>query len=449
MTRTRFLHFFLCLFCACLLCSLAACSFGSNSPPAVATYPVTPSPTVNVPFVNIRVSRDQYPAHVQPSLAVNPRNQQNLLGTAEVEDANGDGHDVTFASFDGGSTWQDNGPLPMPAGYLNGQESVIAFSASGIGFVAAMIRQNQSNNALSRIVVWRTSDGGKTFGQPLTVTQGASLDFPSIAIDMTRGPFAGNVYLAWDDNNSNSIDFSRSSDGGQSFAAPNVVADSQHGGAVFPVVTVAPSGTVHMLYAIPTNRFGQNVPLAMIDSSDGGSSFDAPHTIKGTSASFFVGTERVFSLLASAVDPRSGTLYIAYSTPRPYSENLDVMLMRSTNDGRTWSRPIQVDNDPLTNLSDHFQPQLAITPNGVLCVSYFTLTNDNVDVFLTQSTDQGVSFQRSQRVDKVSWSQYSGVNGQWIGDYQGLAVTSTMAFPFWNDGRTGNLEIFTAPVPVQ
>jgi hypothetical protein len=36
----------------------------------------------------------------------------------------------------------------------------------------------------------------------------------------------------------------------------------------------------------------------------------------------------------------------------------------------------------------------------------------------------------------------------WIGDYQGLAVDGRLLHPFWNDTRTGRLEIFTAVAPL-
>jgi len=39
----------------------------------------------------------------------------------------------------------------------------------------------------------------------------------------------------------------------------------------------------------------------------------------------------------------------------------------------------------------------------------------------------------------------SGKHGAWwIGDYQGLASAAGRIHPFWNDPRTGRLEIFTA-----
>jgi hypothetical protein len=60
---------------------------------------------------NVRVSRDDQPAHIEPSLAVNPRDPRNLLAACRVN-----GPPATYVSFDGGLTWQSNDPLPLPAG---------------------------------------------------------------------------------------------------------------------------------------------------------------------------------------------------------------------------------------------------------------------------------------------------------------------------------------------
>src|SRR5262245_501002 len=61
----------------------------------------------------VLVSYDRYPAHAEPSLSVNPRDARNLLGASQVI-APGLHTVETFASFDGGRTWRDNGPLPLP-----------------------------------------------------------------------------------------------------------------------------------------------------------------------------------------------------------------------------------------------------------------------------------------------------------------------------------------------
>src|SRR5947209_13761173 len=65
-------------------------------------------------FPNVRVSKDQYLAHSEPALAMNPRNHLNLLAgskmfTDPVQYAFKIG---TYYSKDGGKTWHDSGFLP-------------------------------------------------------------------------------------------------------------------------------------------------------------------------------------------------------------------------------------------------------------------------------------------------------------------------------------------------
>lgn len=104
----------------------------------------------------------------------------------------------------------------------------------------------------------------------------------------------------------------------------------------------------------------------------------------------------------------------------------------------------------MTTLSDsdsHFQPQLAVAPNDTLYASYLTLYNSNsfIDVYLTQSSDHGASFQASKKITNVSWNPSNGVNG-WVGDHQGLAIGPTKVYPMWNDTRASHLEIYMAIV---
>jgi hypothetical protein len=53
----------------------------------------------------------------------------------------------------------------------------------------------------------------------------------------------------------------------------------------------------------------------------------------------------------------------------------------------------------------------------------------------------------NQPFDPAQGSPNGGKHGAWwIGDYQGLASTPGAFHPFWNDTRTGRLELFTATV---
>ncbi len=86
---------------------------------------------------NVEVSQSKYGAYGEPYLAVNSANPHNLLGAAQDINASSWPTPGTFASFDGGKTWQDNGALPLPKGEKGGGDVTVAFSSQGTGFVAS------------------------------------------------------------------------------------------------------------------------------------------------------------------------------------------------------------------------------------------------------------------------------------------------------------------------
>ncbi len=160
------------------------------------------------------------------------------------------------------------------------------------------------------------------------------------------------------------------------------------------------------------------------------------------------------SLPAFACDPKTGQLYLSWADKA--TGDADILLATSKDEGQTWSRPIRVNDDPMRNGANQFQPQLAVAPDGVVSVSFFDSridpTHRLLDVYLAQSTDHAASFRSNVRVTIASFdpafdAPIDSYGNQFIGDYQGLAADDSFAHPFWNDTRTGRQEIFTAAVP--
>ena len=195
----------------------------------------------------VRVSRDGFPAHAEPSLAVNPRQSRNVLAAAQVYGTNQ--HTVgTFVSFDGGRTWHDNGPtLPClrgPIGPTTSRwRSIGAAQGSWLPWPRGQTAQglSQSNRG---VYVWRTDDGGRTFQRPVAVAQGHFADHPWLATG-TSPDSAGDVYVAWSavlgsgyDRSTDVLAFSRSVDGGRHFSSPRAIA-SPAGGVLAPMTPPA------------------------------------------------------------------------------------------------------------------------------------------------------------------------------------------------------------------
>ncbi len=141
------------------------------------------------------------------------------------------------------------------------------------------------------------------------------------------------------------------------------------------------------------------------------------------------------------------------------------MLFKSTNGGRSYSRPVRVNQDPPNGDADQFQPWIAVTPSGQVNVSFFDRRNDPanyfIDTWLARSEDGGRTF-TDRRVSQRTWDPAvdapTSVSGKFIGDYQGLVADDEVAIPFWNDTQLAALpegdkerspyqEVFAARVP--
>jgi len=410
---------------------------------------------------NVTVSRDRYPGHGMPALAANPRAPHQLLGVAKLFTREGATLPFTFVSVDNGATWRDNGPLPLPPGYTFGSsDATVAFSAQGVGFVAAAAWGPTSG----AIFIWRTADGGRSFAAPVAVGRvaiaahtgslpvGVLPDQPRLAVDTTHGTRAGAVYLAFSYLTlalpkgtarppRTGIVLTSSRDSGRSFAPPRWI----NGALERPNVTVGPTGVVSVFYG---GLFPAGPRLALVRSADGGQHFSTPTVIPVApvlESPPAISWVRYWPSVAT--DPRDGTLYVTLCMASRGGRHMDSVLTRSYDGGRTWSAPLRITRDGLGAQADRFQAQLAVTPTGIVYVSYLALARGRVTVFLARSTTRGVSVQPSQRVSTVAFNPSIGAGDPWIGDYQGLAAVGGTAHLCWTDTRTGTLQIVTAAVP--
>lgn len=76
-------------------------------------------------------------------------------------------------------------------------------------------------------------------------------------------------------------------------------------------------------------------------------------------------------------DAFTGRLYMAYvSASSTTTENTNIFLVFSDNDGTTWSSPVQVNDDSTPN--SHFMPSVAVDPiTGSVAITWYDSRNDN------------------------------------------------------------------------
>jgi hypothetical protein len=439
------------------------------------------------PYANIRVSHDAFLAHSEPMLAENPKNPLDLVGGSKffTDPAHYRFKIGSYTSLDGGCTWTDGGILPGFEQRDLVSDVSFAFDTHNDVYAAVLFTGPGNDGG---IAVSASHDGGRTFGPPVTVyhdpSGGVFSDKPWIAVDQTRGTHSGAIYVVWSYDHGPScgagnpceqeLAFSRSTDGGKTFSpvlliegtAPfctNPATGRQPGStrcdaAIGSIPVVGPDGTLAVAFAY-YDLLNGHIPTRMlvVTSHDGGVTWNNPvlvATISDVAGAFPPEHYRNESLPAFACDPRTGQLYIAWSDKS--SGHADVLFSTSRDGRQTWSSPLRVNDDPPGDGANHFQPQLAVAPDGVVSVSFFDTRVDPrhlwIGVFLTQSVNHGASVLKNVRVTTLSWDPSMDApvdesHQQFIGDYQGLAADDQFVRPFWNDTRTGSQEIFTALVP--
>jgi hypothetical protein len=490
---------------AFLLVGLSACSPTTNDVPATPTASPPSIPVYSLPkggacvqlvqhpqgpFANIRVSHDSYLAHSEPMLAENPKNPLNLVGGSKffTDPAHYKFQIGYYTSFDGGCTWTDGGVLP---GFeKNVTTSDISFVFGNHNDVyAAVLYDSEGRQGRSGIAVSLSTDGGRTFGNPVKVFEEKKnlvfSDKPWIIVDQTHGIYSGNIYVVWSyvrtgdcgkaEDCREELAFSHSTDGGTTFSPVSLIEGNAPfctnpaagrpahltlcDSALGAIPVVEPDGTLVVVFSYLDETFGGSIPtrLLAISSPDGGSTWTAPllvETIHDIVGYFPPEKYRNLSLPAFANDPQTGQLYLTWSDKR--TGDADILLSISKDQGQTWSAPIRVNDDPIRNRANQFQPQMTVAPDGVVSISFFDTRLDSrhrlIDVYLAQSIDHGASFLHNVRVTTQNWdpavdAPVDEYGQQFIGDYQGLAADNHFVHPFWNDTRTGAQEIFTAAVP--
>jgi PKD repeat protein len=99
-----------------------------------------------------------------------------------------------------------------------------------------------------------------------------------------------------------------------------------------------------------------------------------------------------------------GVLYLAYAGWAGSATQWDIFFSKSVNGGRTWSLPFKVNNDAGGALQ--LEPSIFVDHNRAIFIAWTDYRNGQADVYFSKSTDLGLSFTANVRVNDVQ------VNGQ-------------------------------------
>jgi hypothetical protein len=277
----------------------------------------------------------------------------------------------------------------------------------------------------SAILTSRSTDGGLTWGNPVTTAPGPSSFFDKnwIACDTwPSSPHYGNCYTEWDDFGiGGAIFMSTSTDGGLTWSPP-ISPPNANGLGGQPVAQ--PNGTV----VVP---FEGGAGISSFRSTNGGASWEASVPVANVTEHPVAGNLRTSPLPSAEVDS-NGKVYVVWQDCRfrtSCSSN-DVVMSTST-DGVAWTPVVRIPIDPTSSTVDHFIPGISVdrsssggTARLALGYYYYPVANCNsstcdLTVGFVSSSDGGATWTQPRRVAgplKLSWIAQTD-QGPMVGDY--------------------------------
>lgn len=383
-------------------------------------------------------------------------------------------------SGDGGRTFIGAGPVPhLPAGADKCYAPDVGFDRRGaLYYLFVGLRGN--GNVPMGVFISRSVDHAQTFSVPHEVL-GANNYSVRMAIDRSIGPH-GRIHLVWLAANGpsglgslppppNPIMSAYSDDGGQTWSKPVQVSDPKRRLVVAPALALGPHHSVYVAYydlggdqidyfGLEGTTWSGKWSIAVSSSIDGGKRFSPGGVVDNQLAP----PERVLLIFtmpppALAADGH-GRVFVAWYDAR--NGDWDAFLRRSTDGGRTWGSLQRLNDDPVGDGRNQYQPQLGVAPDGRVDAIFYDRRNDpgnmNNDVFFTYSTDGGQRFARNVKI--TTQSSDSRVGPTYVGPAAtglvefgsriGLLSTQSGAVAAWTDTRDAPepeyQDLFSTPV---
>jgi hypothetical protein len=396
-------------------------------------------------------------------------------------------------STNGGASFTDVGPInpgPGNGNFLGGDPGVNCSDANTFYYSQIFDYTDSSFNFFGAISVNKSTDGGKTWGDPIpAISKDGShlLDKPWSTIDPSNKSRIFVSYTDFDFSFSSAtcgfdirtaIEFVESDDGGATWSSKPTVAIEVCGAAAVQgsQMAVDSHGTMYISWV----NLGSNFPFgprSIQISSFKSATLSAAVTVEanvqpGGDSYYLQGEFRDFLDMAMAVDhsgtASDGTLYITWSdgrdkiVPDPlaiqgfYAYD-DVLLRESADGGNTWSSARKVNSDIQSRLGsghDHYQSAIAVDNRGIVGVCWYDRRDDPENFAIKrhcgESTDGGFTFSDAN-IGMPGFAPTHGndvfINGIYMGDYDQLTsdfTNSNSGFvgAFENQTNRGNPDVF-------
>ena len=396
-----------------------------------------------------------FDSEAEPSFAVNPKNPRNAIAVWQQDRFEVDGgalSNIVAVTRDGGATWTKV-LVPGISRCTGGPDERtsdpwVSIGPDGTAYLATLTFTDNPALAAGGLagptnqVVSRSTDGGLTWSEPtVVVANGHYNDRSAITADPRRPGVAYEAFVdrlgAFGETGVN--EFTMTSDSGRSFSATRSNYFAPPTNLPDPtLITVEPDGTLVDTFMLANATAVLPIPkvpfkVMSMRSTDGGATWSAPVTIAQVPPTQpedrSTNTEvRAFPLVSAATAP-DGTLYVVYNDIES-AQSARIMIARSTDGGRSFGAPRVVKAIG----AQAFVPSVAVDGHGTVGVLWDDFRNHKsgekrltTDVWFASSADGGRSFHESHVAGPfdaaaASSTSSTGVQGRFIGDYQGFGA---------------------------
>lgn len=268
--------------------------------------------------------------------------------------------------------------------------------------------------------------------------------------------------------------FARSLDSGRTWSRASPIYDPGRGAQTIGNLIVGqPSGKLLDFF---THIDAQgNTSIATVSSFDHGFSWSrnpilvAPTIAVGAITPDSHQPLRDTSLLFSpTVDPNNGFLYVAWQQPIGRPALSGVLFTQSTDNGRTWSKPVKINQTPANATNrlrgQAFNATIVAAADGTLVATYYDFRNDTgpaghelADAWVlfcapssatscTKPANWGHELRLTDSSFNIDQAPLTGA-GYFLGDYFGLVAQGRMVWPaFTAVVGPGRTDLYTRPI---